>query len=187
MENPYLDELNEKFDYCETSVGSTSGFDRHTNEEYTIWDMRLKYSFAIPNEEAIEEIVKYSPLIEIGAGSGYWAYLINKKGGDIITFDNKRREYDKYWYNVNYGNTNKVKEYPERTLFLCWPENEDSMGFDSIKNSISETVILIGEKNGCTGSKGMDSLLRRNYTLEKHISIPQWMCNRDRLTIYSKN
>lgn len=35
-----------------------------------------RYSCVIANENALETIAKYSPIIEIGAGSGYWAYLL---------------------------------------------------------------------------------------------------------------
>ena len=46
-----------------------------------------QYSWAIPNNKAIETIVKYSPIIEIGAGTGYWGRLISKAGGDIVCYD----------------------------------------------------------------------------------------------------
>ena len=38
--------------------------------------LRDKYAFAIPNKEAINVVCKYTPIIEIGAGKGYWAALI---------------------------------------------------------------------------------------------------------------
>lgn len=35
-----------------------------------------KYSYAIPNHDALSIIKKYGPIVEIGSGSGYWAHLL---------------------------------------------------------------------------------------------------------------
>jgi hypothetical protein len=55
--------LKRRHDYCET------------------------YAWAIPNPEAIATLVQHSPLIEIGAGRGYWAALAAAEGADILAFD----------------------------------------------------------------------------------------------------
>jgi len=47
-----------------------------------------KYSFAIPNQEAIDEILRHTPVVEIGCGLGYWAHLVRAHQGDIIAYDN---------------------------------------------------------------------------------------------------
>lgn len=33
------------------------------------------YAWAIPNHEAIEACAALSPIVEVGAGSGYWAHI----------------------------------------------------------------------------------------------------------------
>ena len=45
-----------------------------------------KFAWAIPDQKAINLCCKYSPLIEIGAGTGYWASLISKQNGKIICY-----------------------------------------------------------------------------------------------------
>ena len=45
------------------------------------------YSFAIPCESALEFMKDYSPICEMGAGSGYWAKLLADRGVDIIAYD----------------------------------------------------------------------------------------------------
>jgi hypothetical protein len=63
-----------------------------------------KYSWAIPDERALNILGKFAPLIEIGAGSGFWARLLRDRGFDILAFD-------KYIYNctsrANYQKTCK--------------------------------------------------------------------------------
>lgn len=188
MKNPYLQEIEEKFEWKEDDLLETEGFDEESNENLDKWDMRLKYSFAIPNEAAIKTLVKNSPLIEIGAGSGYWAYLIKKNGGDIIAFDDFTRgdQYSKEWFNVEYGTPETVKEYPDRNLFLCWPEYDDPMGRKAVENAKARNIIFIGEsKTGCTGTKRLYSLLEQKYNLEKVINIPTWFNNNDKMFVYS--
>ncbi len=55
--------------------------------------MVSKYSWALPNEELLTEIASRSPIIEIGAGNGYWASLLSKKGADIIALCAKNRDF----------------------------------------------------------------------------------------------
>jgi hypothetical protein len=42
-----------------------------------------RYGFAIPSEEALGAIWRCSPrgVIEVGAGTGYWAYVLQQGGG----------------------------------------------------------------------------------------------------------
>ena len=53
-----------------------------------------KYSWAIPDERALQILESFAPLIEIGAGKGYWARLLRDRGVDILAFD-------KYKYNCD--------------------------------------------------------------------------------------
>ena len=38
-----------------------------------------KYSFAILTEGMIEKLKKYQPILEVGAGLGYWTYKFQKR------------------------------------------------------------------------------------------------------------
>eukprot|EP00854_Cymbomonas_tetramitiformis_P003077 gene3077-3908_t len=49
--------------------------------------MALTEQFAVPNAEAIATMVKYSPLVELGAGTAYWAELARSAGASITTYD----------------------------------------------------------------------------------------------------
>lgn len=84
-----------------------------------------RYSWAIPNDFAIQTIKKLNrPILEIGAGTGYWAKLLADQGVDILAFDNQsyhrndEYRYTQSWFNVQIGTANTVPFYPERTLML---------------------------------------------------------------------
>jgi hypothetical protein len=44
-------------------------------------------SFGIPSAAALEAIARHGPIIEVGAGTGYWAGLLQAMGVDIVAFD----------------------------------------------------------------------------------------------------
>src|SRR5580692_3306348 len=46
-----------------------------------------KFGFAVITEEVIALLKGYQPILEVGAGSGYWSYELRKAGIDIITTD----------------------------------------------------------------------------------------------------
>mmetsp|Transcript_7858 Transcript_7858/g.19988 ORF Transcript_7858/g.19988 Transcript_7858/m.19988 type:complete len:164 (-) Transcript_7858:188-679(-) len=46
-----------------------------------------KYAWAIPDQRAIRIIANFSPLVEIGAGKGYWAMLLRQAGADVLALD----------------------------------------------------------------------------------------------------
>ena len=47
----------------------------------------IYFAWAIPSAEALQYISALSPIIEVGAGSGYWAHRIAAIGGEITAFD----------------------------------------------------------------------------------------------------
>ena len=46
-----------------------------------------RYSWAIPNDDALRVLDAHAPLIELAAGTGYWAHLLRARSVDILAFD----------------------------------------------------------------------------------------------------
>lgn len=46
-----------------------------------------KYSWAIPSEEVIRALASMGPILEVGAGTGYWANLLTQAGAKVTCFD----------------------------------------------------------------------------------------------------
>jgi hypothetical protein len=158
-----------------------------------------KYAWAIPNDQAIAELSRYSPLIEIGAGLGFWAYLINQAGGDIVAYDNRpglawnlqynedasddEKEHKEYllklvqpksWFNVKVGSFEKLKSHPKRTLFLCWPPYKERLALDCLNSYKGNNLIYVGEWYGCTGCNEFHELLEESWDVIKEIYIPRF-------------
>src|SRR5882724_7117397 len=46
------------------------------------------FAWAVPTEDAIQTVSKYSTrVVEIGAGSGYWAWTMRQAGIAVVAFD----------------------------------------------------------------------------------------------------
>ena len=175
-----------------------------------------KYAWAIPTEEAIKLIVSYSPLVEIGAGGGYWAWCIQQMGGDIIAYDIK--PYSNYWCgeegkqrsegravddqlqqieptitaefprwtHVHTGTPKVLAKHLDRTLFLCWPPYGDRMASASVRWHHSQRIIYVGEEDGATGDKAFQRVLHTHFEEVHSLAIPQWYGLHDQLWVYER-
>lgn len=132
-------------------------------------DLRRRFSFAIPNLEALDTIAGHSPggVVEIGAGGGYWAMLLQQRGVDVIAYDPDPPgsgattwHSGRAWTAVHHGDHTKAAGHPTRTLMLCWPSYDEPWSAQALEHYRGDTVIYIGEgPGGCTGDDRMHALL----------------------------
>ena len=112
-----------------------------------------RYSYVLPDDSALSILARVSPLIELGAGTGYWALQLRTRGVDIVAVDqappggqrvNRYHPEALTWTDVITGDATLLTDYPDRTLFLCWPPLFSSLG-DCLANYGGDTVALIGD------------------------------------------
>ncbi|EQC25386.1 hypothetical protein SDRG_16749 [Saprolegnia diclina VS20] len=148
--------------------------DDETREElFNLLDENVaaKYSWAIPDERALRIIKHYGPIVEMGAGSGYWGRLLQLRGVDVKCFDlhvpgtasakqdssdddEEEAEERMTWLNVQQGTPKVLKKHSKRTLLLCYPDDfedsEESMANECLNYFTGDTIIHIGEWLGQT-------------------------------------
>jgi len=177
--NPYLEEFSQLID-------RDSKFESLEMKYYERrWELTEKYSFAIPNDEAIQLLVEHSPILEVGAGGGYWAWLVTQVGGEVLAIDNKSRilhvEHNK-WFDVKRKKPYRtVKENPDHTLFLCWPEYNNPFAYNCLSMYKGNRVVFVGEWSGCCADEKFFDLLEKEWEIETEIRIPQWPFIHDNL------
>jgi hypothetical protein len=161
------------------------------------WDLIKRYAFAIPSDRAIAELARLSPLVEIGAGRGYWAYLLRQAGADVLAFDTYPPQYrdcgwwqpedGEPWTEILRGGPERTARYPERTLFLCWPPYSSDMAARALRAYRGRTLAYVGEgAGGCTGDRAFHRQLARQWRLVKAITLPHWSGIYDDLMIYRR-
>lgn len=156
--------------------------------------MRREYSFAIPTKKAIRELVALSPVVEMGAGTGYWSMLIGEGGGEVLSFDKYLGKVNKYAFTKSYG---VVQQGDENTLqglggryclLLCWPNYNTSFACDCVMAFRGNRLVYIGEgEGGCNANLDFFQLLDKDWTVTKNIDLPQWPGLNDRLSVYQRN
>jgi len=156
------------------------------------YELVTSHSWAVPTDEALEAIAKYSPggVVEIGAGTRYWAGLLRDRGVDVVAYD--VAPYDNVqaqakWSEVNVGNHLNVLKHPDRTLMLCWPPYNTPMAVMALRRFKGDTVVYIGESaGGCNGDEDFHEMLDTSWEEKKCVSLPQWPGIRDDLYVYSR-
>ncbi|PZM77136.1 MAG: hypothetical protein DKT66_28265 [Candidatus Melainabacteria bacterium] len=172
-------------------------------ERYSASDMRRfcrnlmvrKYSWAIPSKNVLKAIAEVGPLVEIGAGTGYWAALLRNRGADIIAYDfapsaTGRNGYTlktNSWTEVLPATETTVAYHPDRTLFLCWPPLNDEMAYRALRAYTGDSLIYIGEPfPGCTADENFHDRLEKNWVLVKKIDLKRWHLIKDSAFFYTR-
>ena len=142
----------------------TSEDDRDAIEERFEWRTCLctYFAWAVPNDHAIKVLQNLGqPILEIGAGTGYWAWLLSQAGVDIVAYD-AEDSHDGHKHRFRHslvrdGGVEQAssKEHSGRALMLCWPDivgdsalddaDRGTFGFDTLKTFEGDTVVYVGE------------------------------------------
>lgn len=152
-----------------------------------------KFSFAIPDARTLELVAGYGPILELGSGTGYWAYELKKLGVDIIATDPNppgKNDYDfgPTWCEVKKLNQSAaIKKYGTgRSLLMIWPCMAGWAAY-ALSKFKGQHVLYIGEgSGGCTGDDKFHSILYKRWEELAEVNIPVWTGCHDRLFIFKR-
>jgi len=216
MNNPYLKEAEElaqkysyklEYEYEDLNIGGMleSVIGMYTDENFMNFvhdrlDLRMKYAHSIPNKKAIETICEFSPIFEVGSGTGYWANLIDENGGDITCLETKEKNYYKLeekglYYPAafvdNVSSFDSISKY--YSLLMIYPPagtNEDeskNMAYNYLNAYKGEIFLYIGENMfGSNATEEFFGLIDNNWNLIKTIAIPRFHDIYQQLWVYKR-
>lgn len=160
-----------------------------------------RYAWAIPSPEALEFLAgRFSKIVEIGAGRGYWARLLKNLGCDVRAFDPAiwRKDgsvHKNHWHPtgthtfcpVVKADHRMAGHDSSRALMLCWPPYNDPMAYEALLAYRGNDLIYIGEgSGGCTANDEFHGLLEDVWDQVADIEIPAWPGIRDSLMVYRR-
>lgn len=141
---------------------------RAWDELDALWDpLRSRYAWAVPDARSLAILREFSPLIEIGAGKGYWASLLQAEGVDIVPFDIRGcpkgwhepggiKYKNDWWTEVRTGGPGVLKDkaFMNRSLLLCYPDEDESIAIQCLENYSGSIIIHVGELQVGAGTAG---------------------------------
>lgn len=154
-----------------------------------------RFSWAIPDDNAINKIHNFSNrIVEIGAGNGYWAYMLNHNlKTEIVCYDlDPPTDHDSefmdegIYYKILKGSHEVLENYDTNyTLLLCWPPWDNPMAVECLRAFKGTKVIYIGEpRGGCTGTDDFFDELEDKWELHDNVYIPNFEGMNDELYFY---
>lgn len=178
-------------------------FERRLDAEQTMrnFDCRgeylPKFGFAIPTMEAILEIAKLSPLLDIGAGCGYLTFELGKAGADCTAIDTQTGKYafnnepghwTEFWTKIHkMPAIQAIRRCPTMNLLFSWPDYEVAWPSNALQATKCEYVAYIGEgAGGCTGNLKFHTILDTEFEGLQSIDLPKFFGLHDNLTIYRR-
>jgi hypothetical protein len=156
-----------------------------------------QFGFAIITCNVIKKISGYGPLVEVGSGSGYWAYELRKAGIDVIATDpatgkyrwgNTGGHWETPWLDIErITGVEAVEKYPDRGLLTIWPDYDEPWAAETLRAFKGTTVLYGGEgRGGCTGDDAFHDVLEDCFEEIESIALPQFDCIHDRLEVWKR-
>lgn len=159
-----------------------------------------EYAWAIPNDAALEAVSAHGPIVEIGAGNGYWAHELRARSVDVIAYDPHPYQEGEYadlgalgrvdrrdWGEVLEGDQTAAADHPDRSLMICWPSYDLPWAGEALALYAGDTVIYVGEGGGgCTGDDSFHDLLYSGFKVETRVDIPNYFGIRDDLAVWRR-
>jgi hypothetical protein len=134
--------VNDRFDELIAEVGADG-----------LTDLAQRYSYVFPDDRSLAALAGLGPLIEVGAGTGYWASRLRASGVDVVAIDaappdgareNRYHQTPATWTEVVAGDHTMLTRYPDRALFLCWPPLFSRLG-ECLTYYHGSVVALVGD------------------------------------------
>ena len=95
-------------------------------------------AFAVPSKECVAAIARHGPIVECGAGTGYWSAILQHSGVDVVAYDaeppsaeSNNSFFDSTFTQVRRGHgpslfaSAEAAALCQRALLLVWPNNAD--------------------------------------------------------------
>ena len=160
----------------------------------TTWCLRelylQHYGFAILDEATVQVLAPYAPIVEVGAGSGYWAYELRQAGVEVVATDPGTGRYHglKHWVPwlpiERLTGVQAVQQYPDHTLLIVWPDYGQRWVSATLRAYRGAPVLYVGQgKAGCTGDAAFHAALAARFPAVSVHPIPQFDNYHDALHI----
>jgi hypothetical protein len=164
------------------------------------YDMSATYSYSICSPGDItwlKRVLAGRPVLELGAGGGYWAWQMRQNGITVRAYDPapvdilpNRNHYARCaWSEVRLGDAAAAARFPDHVLFMSWPNPEGNGGewaaraLDAYRG---DTLVYAGYREACTTQEFYKMLDEDWYCAGEAPDHVSWWLFDDDLTLYRR-
>lgn len=155
------------------------------------------WGFAVPNSEAIHAIAHLGTIVEMGAGTGYWAKLLSEEGAQVEAYDKAppgegsrntyRFKHSPRHFDVREGDESLLPSLKADVLLLVWPCYDTPFAYRCLRRFTGKYVAYVGEgPGGCTADDRFHERLRARWTSIVDVRIPNWDGIHDYLEVFQR-
>lgn len=131
-------------------------------------------SFARLTDEALDVLCALGPIVDVGAGNGWWDRELAQRGVDVTAVEPNRcrnevfpRIRADHWEVVN---------HPDRALLMIWPTKDATWPAQCVALYQGPTVAYIGDPAYRVTANPMlrQALKDGGFTLERRVRVGSW-------------
>lgn len=196
--NPALDYVLSNMKWCKKGWKSNN----------TLKNFLSQYPEYVPSNKAIEYLCSNTKdILEIGAGSGYWSYVINNNGGSCKPTDSNPKnilysiETDSYpvteisedfsttvWCEIEKGKHTIIPDYPNHDILFCHPEGlpwtEEVL---ELMNSSQQLILIAGWYPSPNATPFFFKKLIDNWKLKEKLPVHSSSSSHACMYVFQKN
>ncbi|WP_326828732.1 class I SAM-dependent methyltransferase [Streptosporangium sp. NBC_01810] len=132
-------------------------------------DVVSTYSWSIPSPGDITwitDVLAGRGVVEVGAGSGYWAWQLSQAGADVIAYEPNEAADNKFvgviepYHPLLRDDASAAGRHPDRALFMSWPSCGGPWAAHALASHKGDLFVYVGETHGgCCGDDDFFDLL----------------------------
>ncbi|KAM4700808.1 uncharacterized protein O3C94_001888 [Discoglossus pictus] len=172
---------------------------RSLEEASSCQRLQILFSFSVPSPQVLDLLCALRlPLVSAGAGTGYWEFLLQSRGLDVVAFDqNSIFPPEMRYTEIMTGGPELLEHFSDRALFLAWPDADESSHFslDCLNYFRGHTLFHVGELLGETmssnpwgqsTSRDFQMALAEDFCCVKRIRLPSWPGQVDSFSVWRR-
>jgi len=163
----------------------------HSLSMHLLRDEVIKqFGFGLPSQELLDVLEQHQPIVEIGAGTGYFTKLMKNRGIDVIGTDigigQRFAAGSLDPQQLRMQAKTAVRCYRDRTVFCSWPSLWETWFRQALRAMQIGQKLIVIEEDACAEDSTWEYRDQSFDKLGDWIALPAWPMMNDRARAWVK-